>query len=155
MNRGPIYLAGADRSGTTLMYALLASHSHIAMANLGSNMWTFFYGQHGDLSRRQNFERCLAALLRYKNALLLEPIRSVSDGILAGRTVLCPPFWRCSRSILQNARASRAGRQDQLCGTIRRSDFRGLSGCWDDSSDSRSTRRYASAIKRWGAQEDE
>jgi hypothetical protein len=73
MNRGPIYLAGADRSGTTLMYALLASHPHIAMPNLGTNMWTFFYGQYGDLSRPENFERCLAAMLRYKNVLNLKP----------------------------------------------------------------------------------
>ncbi len=73
MNRGPIYLAGADRSGTTLMYALLVTHPNIAMAHLGSNMWTFFYGQHGDLSRPENFERCLAAMLRYKNVLILNP----------------------------------------------------------------------------------
>src|SRR5512142_2409406 len=73
MNRGPIYLAGADRSGTTLTYALLSSHSHIAMPHLGSNMWTFFYGQYGDLSRPENFERCLKAMLRYKNVLILNP----------------------------------------------------------------------------------
>ncbi len=73
MNRGPIYLAGADRSGTTLTYALLASHPHIAFPQLGSNMWTFFYGQYGDLGRRENLERCLAAMLRYKNVRFLNP----------------------------------------------------------------------------------
>ncbi|MBI4787783.1 MAG: sulfotransferase [Chloroflexi bacterium] len=73
MNRGPIFLAGADRSGTTLTYAVLASHPSIAMPRLGTNMWTFFYGQHGDLSRPENFERCLAALMRYKNVLAMEP----------------------------------------------------------------------------------
>ncbi len=73
MNRGPIYLAGADRSGTTLTYALLGSHPNIAMPRLGSNMWTFFYGQHGDLSRPGNFERCLDAMLRYKNILSMDP----------------------------------------------------------------------------------
>ncbi len=73
MNKGPIYLAGADRSGTTLMSALLATHPHIAIANLGSNMWTFFDGQYGDLREDKNLDRCLAALLRYKNVLVLNP----------------------------------------------------------------------------------
>ncbi|MBI5030569.1 MAG: sulfotransferase [Chloroflexi bacterium] len=73
MNQGPIYLAGADRSGTTLMYALLATHPNIALPHLGSNMWTFFYGQYGDLRQSENFERCLAAMLRYKNVLILNP----------------------------------------------------------------------------------
>ncbi|HZQ07705.1 MAG TPA: sulfotransferase [Anaerolineae bacterium] len=73
MDHGPIYLAGADRSGTTLMSALLATHPHIAIANLGSNMWTFFDGKFGALERPENFERCLAALLRYKNVLVLKP----------------------------------------------------------------------------------
>src|SRR4029453_8147005 len=73
ISKGPIFLAGADRSGTTLTYALLVSHPNIAMAHLGSNMWTFFYGQYGDLRHSDNFERCLAAMLRYKNVLLLNP----------------------------------------------------------------------------------
>src|SRR5262245_971276 len=66
-------VAGADRSGTVLMSTVLVSHPHIAMPHLGSNMWTFFYGQYGDLSRGTNFERCLAALLRYRNVMLLNP----------------------------------------------------------------------------------
>jgi hypothetical protein len=73
MGRGPIFLAGADRSGTTLTYALLASHPNIAIAHLGSNMWTFFFGQHGDLGRPENFERCLAAMLQYKHVQILNP----------------------------------------------------------------------------------
>ena len=73
MRGGPIYLAGADRSGTTLMSAILSSHPNIGMARLGSNMFTFFYGKFGDLSRRDNFERCLAALLKYKHVQILNP----------------------------------------------------------------------------------
>jgi hypothetical protein len=35
---------------------------------VGSNFWTYFYGQYGDLADDQNLERCLAALARYKHA---------------------------------------------------------------------------------------
>jgi hypothetical protein len=72
MDRGPIYLAGIERSGTSLMYALLASHPNIAMTRR-TNLWSFFYNQYGDLSQRENFERCLAAMMRYKRLLKLQP----------------------------------------------------------------------------------
>lgn len=70
---GPIFVAGADRSGTTLMTGLLASHSGIAAPRLGSNMWTFFAGRFGSLANDANLARLLAALLRYRNALQFEP----------------------------------------------------------------------------------
>lgn len=73
MERGPIFLAGADRSGTTLIYALLSSHPHIAISRLGTNMWSFFYGQFGDISQPKNFEACLTALVNYKNVQTLNP----------------------------------------------------------------------------------
>lgn len=73
MERGPIYIGGLDRSGKTTMRAFLVSHPHIAIPAVGSNMWTYFYGQYGDLSRRENFERCLHALLHYKHVRFLDP----------------------------------------------------------------------------------
>jgi O-antigen/teichoic acid export membrane protein len=69
----PIYIGGLDRSGKTTMAAFLTSHPDIAVPDVGSNMWTYFYGQYGDLSRPENFERCLDAMLRYKHVLYLEP----------------------------------------------------------------------------------
>jgi hypothetical protein len=70
---GPIFIGGPDRCGKTLVAALLGSHSQIAIPIVGSNLWTYFYGQFGDLRQDHNFERCLSALLRYKHARFLEP----------------------------------------------------------------------------------
>ena len=65
MNRGPIYLAGIERSGTSLMYALLASHPNIAMTRR-TNLWTYFNNQYGDLNNAENLERCLSIMAQYK-----------------------------------------------------------------------------------------
>ncbi len=73
MDRGPIIIGGPDRCGKTLMRSLLVSHPNIAIPTIGSNYWTYFYGQFGDLSKRDNFECCLAAMLRYKHALSINP----------------------------------------------------------------------------------
>lgn len=70
---GPIFVVGPDRSGTTLMQALLGSHPRIAMPPKASNMWTYFYDRYGDLDVPENFERCLAAILAYRHAAVLEP----------------------------------------------------------------------------------
>jgi hypothetical protein len=68
---GPIYIGGPDRCGKTLVAALLGSHSRIAIPIVGSNLWTFFADQHGDLADDRNLDRCLAALYRYKHARFL------------------------------------------------------------------------------------
>ena len=73
MERGPIFIGGLDRCGKTLLRALLVSHPNIAIPDVGSNYWTFFYGQYGNLNDPANFERCLAAMLRYKHARFIQP----------------------------------------------------------------------------------
>ncbi|MGI8658264.1 MAG: sulfotransferase family protein [Candidatus Limnocylindria bacterium] len=73
MAEGPIFIGGPDRCGKTMLAAILGSHSRIAIPIVGSNLWTFFYGQYGDLNDDANFDRCLAALMRYKHALFLKP----------------------------------------------------------------------------------
>lgn len=73
IQKGPIYIGGLDRSGKTTMRAFLASHPNIAIPAVGSNMWTYFYGQFGNLHKPANFERCLNALLRYKHVHFLQP----------------------------------------------------------------------------------
>lgn len=68
----PIFVAGPDRSGTTLMYSLLASHPEISMVRR-TNLWRYFYRRYGDLSEPENFERCLDEMLRYRRMRHLEP----------------------------------------------------------------------------------
>ena len=51
----------------------MSSHPNIAIPAVGSNLWSYFYGQYGDLHARENFERCLDALLHYKHAVFLKP----------------------------------------------------------------------------------
>ena len=68
---GPIYIGGPDRCGKTLLAAILGSHTRIAIPIVGSNLWTHFYGQYGDLADDRNLDRCLAGLQRYKHARFL------------------------------------------------------------------------------------
>jgi sulfotransferase family protein len=72
MERGPVFVAGLERSGTSLMYALLATHPNIAMTRR-TNLWTHFFGQYGDLARSENFERCFAMMQRYRRLVVLDP----------------------------------------------------------------------------------
>ena len=71
--RGPIFIGGLDRCGKTTLQAFLSSHPSIAIPAVGSNFWSYFYGQYGDLRISENFERCLTALMHYKHALYLQP----------------------------------------------------------------------------------
>jgi hypothetical protein len=70
MNPGPIFIAGLERSGTSLIYALLGSHPNIAMSRR-TNLWTHFYNQYGDLSIDRNLDRCLGMMFAYKRVLKL------------------------------------------------------------------------------------
>jgi hypothetical protein len=68
----PIIIAGPDRSGTSLMFALLASHPNISMVRR-TNMWRYFHERYGDLSESDNFERCLSDMTRYNRMKHLQP----------------------------------------------------------------------------------
>ena len=72
MSGNPVFVTGPDRSGTSLMFALLASHPNISMVRR-SNIWRWFHGQFGDLSVPENFERCFEAMLNYKRLDVLQP----------------------------------------------------------------------------------
>ena len=70
--RGPLFIAGPDRSGTTLLYAILASHPDISMVRR-TNMWRYFYRRYGDLAEHDNLERCLSDMVRYRRMRHLHP----------------------------------------------------------------------------------
>jgi len=72
MGCNPVFIAGAERSGTSLMYALLSSHPNLAMTRR-TNFWPYFYNRFGDLRREENLERCLSLMKRYNRLLLLKP----------------------------------------------------------------------------------
>lgn len=73
ISKGPIFIGGPDRCGKTTLQAFLSSHPSIAIPVVGSNFWSYFYGQYGDLRKQANFERCLDALMHYKHAAFLNP----------------------------------------------------------------------------------
>ncbi len=68
--KGPVLVTGPDRSGTTLMYALLAAHPDLAMVRR-TNMWRWFWGKYGDLREADNLTRCLDAMVQYQRMEIL------------------------------------------------------------------------------------
>lgn len=70
----PVLVGGPDRSGTTLMFALLASHPNISMVRR-TNMWRYFHHRYGDLSNLDNLDRCLGDMIRYRRMRHLQPDR--------------------------------------------------------------------------------
>lgn len=69
----PVFIGGPDRCGKTTLRACLVSHPRLSIPAVGSNMWSYFYGQYGDLGRAGNLDRCLSALMRYKHVRFLDP----------------------------------------------------------------------------------
>jgi hypothetical protein len=67
-----VFVAGPDRSGTTLLFALLASHPRISMVRR-TNMWRYFHERYGDLGAPDNLERCLTDMTRYRRMRHLHP----------------------------------------------------------------------------------
>lgn len=149
MSDGPIYVGGAERSGTSLLYALLTSHPNIAMMRR-TNLWTYFYGQYGDLARPENFERCLAAMMRYKRLVVLRPDpERIRREFLAG-----PPTYARLFALIGQHHAERAGKPrwgDKSLNTERYADA--IFAAYPEARIIHVLRdprdRFASALKRW------
>jgi hypothetical protein len=146
---GPVFVAGLERTGTSLLYALLASHPSIAMTRR-TNWWSFFYGRYGDLADDTNLDRCLATMRRYRRHRRLEPDfdRLRSDFVAGPRT-----YGRLF-ALLEEQHAARLGKPrwgDKSLNTERYA-----SRVFDQFPDAailhmvRDPRdRYASVVRRW------
>ncbi len=105
MTDQPIFIAGPDRSGTTLLYALLASHPNISMVRR-MNFWRWFYGRYGDLRHEDNFERLLERMLAYKR---MEPLRPDGERIRREFRQGKPTYGRVF-ALFQRHNAERSGK---------------------------------------------
>jgi hypothetical protein len=101
----PIIVTGADRSGTTLLYAILASHPEVSMVRR-TNMWRWFYGGYGDLDDPVNLDRCLDAMTRYARMSVLEPD---VEAIISAFRVREPTYGQLF-SVMHEQLAERRGR---------------------------------------------
>ncbi len=72
MENGPIYIGGLAHSGKTLLRRMLSVQPNLVISRK-TKMWDRFYNQFGDLSRPQNFELCLAAMLQNRQVQSLAP----------------------------------------------------------------------------------
>lgn len=68
----PIFIGGLDRSGKTLLRLALSLHPRIFITKR-TDLWRYFYNRYGNLSRAENFERCLQDILHYKHIRPLDP----------------------------------------------------------------------------------
>lgn len=111
----PIYIGGLDRSGKTTMAAFLASHPNVAIPAVGSNMWTYFYRQYGDLRDDANLDRCLDAMSRYKHVVFLKPdFDQIRVRFLAGERTYAQLFGLFLRQYAEREGKPRWGAQTGL-----------------------------------------
>jgi hypothetical protein len=149
---GPIFIGGLERTGTSLIYALLGSHPRIAMTRR-TNWWTFFYGRYGDLNNDASLERCLTAMGRYRRHIKLAlDYDRLRNEFKAGERSYCRLY-----ALIQAQHAERLGRPrwgDKSLNTERYAAT--VFECFPDARIIHIIRdprdRYASALKRWGSQ---
>ena len=145
----PIFVGGLERTGTSLIYALLASHPNIAMTRR-TNWWTFFDGRFGDLGDDRNLDRCLDSMLRYRRHRKLHPDRDrLRREFRAGERSYCRLF-----ALLEEHHAERVGKErwgDKSLNTERYAER--VFECFPAARILHMVRdprdRYASVLKRW------
>jgi len=146
---GPIFIGGLDRSGTSLIYALLASHPRIAMTRR-TNWWSYFADQYGDLDDAGNLDRLLADMSRYRRHRKLDPdFASLRAAVVSG-----PRTYGRLFGLLEAQHAERLGKPrwgDKSLHTERYADR-----VFSDFPTARLVHmvrdprdRYASVLKRW------
>jgi hypothetical protein len=151
VERGPVFVAGQERSGTSLMYALLASHPGVAMTRR-TNLWRHFYGQYGDLRDPANLDRCLTMLRRYRRIVVLDLDHDRLRRDLAdGEVTYARLFWLVEQQVAARLGKPRWG--DKSLHTERYADP--IMRAYDGARVLHMVRdprdRYASARVRWSA----
>lgn len=106
MTDGPLFVAGLERSGTSLMYALLASHPNISMTRR-TNFWRYFVDQYGDLDNDGNLDACLASMRVYKRLVVLD----LDFEELRREFVVGPRTYGRLYQLLEEQVAKRGGKQ--------------------------------------------
>jgi hypothetical protein len=149
MEAGPVFVAGLERSGTSLLFALLASHPNIAMTRR-TNLWTHFYGQYGDLSDPTNLDRCIDVMMRYKRLVKLRP----DEARLRWEFQQGPRTYGRLFALLEQQHAERSGRSrwgDKSLNTERYADpiFSAYPGARILHMVRDPRDRYASSQTRW------
>jgi hypothetical protein len=102
---GGIFVTGPDRSGTTLLYAIMGSHPAIHMVRR-TNVWRFFYRRYGDLADPANLDRCLHDMVTYRRIAKLEPDEEAIRRAFAQG----PPTYGRLFTALHEDLAARAGK---------------------------------------------
>jgi hypothetical protein len=146
---GPILIGGLERTGTSLIFALLASHPAIAMTRR-TNWWTYFDGRFGDLASDDALQRILDEMRRYRRHRRLElDFEKLERDFRAGERSYCRLF-----DLMETQHAQRLGRPrwgDKSLHTERYAAR--VFECFPDARIIHMVRdprdRYASALKRW------
>lgn len=105
MTRDPVFVAGLERTGTSLMYALLASHPEFAMTRR-TNLWPYFFDRYGALDVDANLDRCLDVMARYKRLRVL----AIDWELLRAEFVKGPRSYPHLFALLGRQVADRAGK---------------------------------------------
>lgn len=79
---GPVFIGGADRSGPGLLGEVLERHGSLAVSRR-TNLWSFYLDRYGDISKPENLERCLDAMLSYTRVRAMQPDRARLAGEFA------------------------------------------------------------------------
>jgi hypothetical protein len=128
---GPIYVAGAGRSGKTLMRWLLSSHPRIVVTRR-TEMWTRFAGRFGDLADPEDLRRCLDSMLRRRHIADLAPdLARLRRDFQRGPATYSRLFGLVHEQYAERSRKPRWGDQtaevwrhaDQILGETPRSRF--------------------------------